>query len=771
MTDPMRTFSTLGVLSIAILTLAPSPARAEFVTVGGEPLGGGELRVAASAVDDGANRGDVVDASSGSSRANAERVAPACRRFVLESTRVDAEISSVLARVRVEQVFGNPFAERLEAVYVFPLPENAAVDRYAFEVGEVVIEGVVRERDEARREYEAARDSGQKGALLEEERDDVFTQSIANIPPGERVRVRIEYVHPLAIDGASHVFRFPMVVAPRYIPGTPLGGPSLGRGWSPDTDQVAGASRISPPVMPAGQRGGNDVEIRVRIDAGMPIDRVTPVTHEVGVERDSETTATVTLQNGPTIANKDFVLEYAVAGERTVLASLAHRNEGDANGYVALVLQPTRDPAPHEIVPREVIFLLDQSGSMDGPPIAQMRVLAQGILEGLDPRDTFRIVAFSSRTRIFDHRALEATTENRARGLDFVRGLAAGSGTELLPALRVALGARRGEEDRPRYLVLITDALVGNDDSVLGFLRHGLFDGVRIFPIAVGAAPNHYLIERAAEIGRGFAMQVTNEDNAAELARRFTKRTAAPILTDLVLDWGGLEVADIVPSPLPDLHAGEPLVVLARFATPGASTVRLRANAAGAAVETDLPVTLPAVETAHDSIESIWARARVRQIWNRNVGNETPESRAEITRLGLEHSLVTRYTSFVAVEKEAPAPATGKLRSEQIALMLPEGMTASGAPAHAFRDPNASAANGAANGAAIGAAVVANQQSLAPPPASAPPASRGDRGLRLPRVGGGGGGSVEWVFLGTLALAGIGRAASRRRRGSDSATS
>ena len=760
----------LTLLAAALLVPAAT-AIAGYATIDGTPVTQGQLRVASSDLHE---IRSVQPAESSDAQPEVQRVAPT-GQFVLEKTEVDVEISGVLARVRLEQVFKNPYADRLEAVYVFPLPENAAVDGYSFQIGELVIDGVVKKREEARREYENARDEGRKAALLEEERANIFTQSVANIPPGETISVRIEYVHPVKMKGSNYQFRFPMVVAPRYIPGGAVARPSLGRGWANDTDQTPDASRVTPPVLPKGMRHGNDIFLTMRIDGGVPVQKVTPVTHEIDVETKSETNTIVKLRAGSTIPNKDFVLEYSLAGEQISLATLVHRVDESNPGYVSVVLQPKRDVTIAEIVPREVIFLLDTSGSMNGTSISQMRIVAQNILSALNPQDTFRVVSFNSRAYEMDRSALPATPENLDRGKDFIRGLRAGSGTELLPALRTALGTNVDESSQPRYLILVTDALVGNDDSILGYLQHDLFERVRIFPIAIGGAPNHYLIERAAEIGRGFSMHVTNQDNATEMAKRFTKKVAAPILTDLELDWGGLAVKNVLPNPLPDLHAGEPLVVLAQFEKAGKAEVTLRSNLAGKAVETKLEVALPEKELAHDSLRAVWARKKVRQIWNRNVGRETTESREAITRLGLDHQIVTRYTSFIAVEREAPAKVDGKLRTADVPSMLPEGMTEQAAPGKAFRQPQHQPRKQNARPrqrvttppANNNPRIVSNTPAPSRPAPQAPPRTRNDPGLRMPRFGGGGGGCVEWIFLGSAALLGAGRVTSRRKRPGD----
>ncbi|QEG00263.1 Vault protein inter-alpha-trypsin [Stieleria maiorica] len=738
-------------------------AQAGYTVLDGAPVTQGQMRVAEDDFDE----------------LKATLPSPS-QCFTLKETRVEADVSGVLARVRVSQVFKNPYSERLEALYVFPLPENCAVDAYSFQIGERLIVGEVKRKEDARREYEQARDEGRKAALLEQERANVFSQAVANIPPDGEVTVNIEYVHPLEIDEDRYVFRFPMVVGPRYIPGEPLSRPSVGRGWAADTDQVPDASRITPDFLPEGMRNGNDVFVTVNVDAAMPIQEIVPVTHELDIQRTSETQTVATLKNQSTIADKDFVIEYRLAGEQSTLASLVHRPAESEAGYVMLALQPKWSIEPAEITPREVIVVLDTSGSMNGPAISQLRLFAQHVLDHLNPQDEFRMIAFNNHATAFRQDSVVATDANVQAAKQFVRGLRASGGTKLLPALQLALGGNADEQARPRYMILLTDALVGNDHSILRYLQNPEFQDARVFPIGFGAAPNDYLINRAAEMGRGFSMQVNNQDNAGEIARRFNERTSQPYMTDLQIDWGGLVIKDQVPSRLPDLYAGKPLVVLGRYETSAMGTVRLQGNVLGQAVEMELELDLPTQEVAHDSIGPIWARQRIRQIWNRDVGHETPQGREEITALGLRHQLMTQYTSFIAVEKELSETPQGSLISESVPVMMPEGMTEksvgrSRAVARSARSIPPAASAVAGGTAPQRPVAVDNAAPSMPPPSG--PSSSSSRPRQSPSGGsnfsgasGGGGGGPIGPVTAIFSIGGAGAAAMMRRRKARNAT-
>lgn len=741
---------TACVAIVIVGSMSPgSVVRAEYAVLDGLPVTQGQMRVVKSDFDRADGNYAVPQTKS---------VRPGC--FILKETTVTADVSAVLARVRVRQTFENPYSNRLEANYVFPLPENAAVDRYSFQIDGRVIRGVVKKREEARQIYQQARDRGQTAALLEQERANIFSQSVANIPANGTVIVDIEYVQPIEIDDDNYVFRFPMVVGPRFNPGGSAQMPNTGNGKTHDTVEVRDASRITPEAMPAGMRNGNDVTITVNIEGGMPIHDVTGLTHSINVQKHSKTSMQVSLQNQSTVADKDFVLAYRLSGDHTVLASLTHRSPRNdsscQDGYFTLVLQPKWKIEEAEFAPREVILLLDTSGSMNGPSISQMRIFADRILAELHSQDTLRVASFSNSVHEFKPSPVGATHDNVAAARQFVRGLHASGGTNLLPALRTVLQDHADESTGSRYLFLLTDALVGNDNSILGYLNNSEVSDVRIFPVCFGAAPNHYLTSRAAEIGRGFSMQVTNQDNSVELATRFNQKTSAPYMTDVVIDWGSLNVRDVIPNRIPDLYAGKPLVVTGRFDQPGSSNIQLSGNVQAQPVQLSMVLDLPENESKHDALGTLWARQRIRGIWNANVGCETPQSIAEITRLGIEHQLMTQYTSFVAVEEAQPEHLAGNLQQQSVRVQRPEGMGNANQTRPANRQ-DVHATHQVASPAV-------QQQYIAPASSSnVQPAHRQSSGHRSGGSSRGGGGAVEWVFLAGLGLLGVGRRRSRRR--------
>ncbi len=311
----------------------------------------------------------------------------------LKHTSVNANISGYVSRVKVEQTFTNPYSESVEAVYTFPLSDTGAVDRMTMHVGGRTISGVIKTREEARKTYEVARQQGRTASLLDQERANIFTQSVANIPPKGTVKIEIEYVEYLPYENGSYTFAFPMVVAPRYMPGAASG--KVGTGWSPDTTQVPDASKISTPIVPENTRAGHDISLHVNVDAGIPIQTIESKLHKVEIKK-SPNAADVTLSSADTIPNRDFVLTWKVATDRLQSGYLTHR-EGDV-GYFSLMLMPPAKVVPSQISPRELNFIVDRSGSQQGLPLQKARETMLYILDRLNPNDTFQILSFSNET-------------------------------------------------------------------------------------------------------------------------------------------------------------------------------------------------------------------------------------------------------------------------------------------------------------------------------------------------------------------------------------
>ena len=592
----------------------------------------------------------------------------------LRHTDVRASVAGFLARVTVTQEFDNPFGEKIEAVYTFPLPQAAAVDDMTMRVGGRTVKGKIMRREEAGEVYRAARSAGQVASLLDQERPNVFTQSVANIMPGERVTVTISYVETLKYEAGTYEFVFPLVVGPRYIPGTPTGRrPPRGSGRRNGTDRVPDASRITPAAAQHGTRAGHDVSIEVSLDAGVPVEALKSQSHEIDVERPSQASARVRLKGLAVIPNRDFVLRYDVAGEKIRDAVLTHR--GGRGGYFTLILQPPLRVTAEDVTPKELVFVLDTSGSMEGFPIEKAKETMGLALDSLYPQDTFNLITFAGDTHVLFEEPVPATRENLAKAKRFLETREGGGGTEMMKAITAAL-APSDAQGHVRVVCFMTDGYVGNDFEIVSEVQK--HPNARVFSFGIGGSVNRFLLDKMAEHGRGAVEYVSLEDDGAAAARRFHERVRNPLLTDIQLDWGGLQVADVYPRRIPDLFGSGPLIVSGRYAAGGRGVVRLRGTMAGQAFEREIAVELPESQPGNDVLATLWARRRVEDLQSEDYeGAQSGETRAdlreEITGLGLEYRLLTQFTSFVAVE-ETTVTDGGKSRRIDDPVETPAGV-------------------------------------------------------------------------------------------------
>ena len=590
----------------------------------------------------------------------------------LRKTVVRAEVSGFLARVTVQQHFSNPAERRIEAVYAFPLPANAAVHESAIRVGGRVILAEIKERSQARRTYEKAKSDGKRTALLEQERPNIFTQSVANIGPGDEIVVALQYVQELELDDGEHTFSFPMTVGPRFIPGSSVG--HHGSGVSSDTDRVPDASRITPPVLPPSLRSGRDIELDVVLRPGFPIRSLESPSHDVVSEWRAGDEVTVRLGSEERIPNKDFVLRYSTIGSDIGAGLLTHR-VGDI-GYFLLMVQPPKETSPAEAVPKEMVFVLDCSGSMSGRPMAASKALMRRFIAGMNPSDSFQVIRFSESASALSPTPLPNTPENRALGLAYVERLSGGGGTMMIEGIKAALEIP-ADPDRQRMVFFLTDGYIGNETEILAAIRDRVGDS-RLYSLGVGSSPNRYLVDEMALEGHGFSQYAGLRDEPGPIVERFFHRLDRPVLTAVEIDWDGLEVTDALPAVLPDLFDGQPVFLIGRYEAPGAATVRLRGRRGSGWTEIPVEVHLPAREPENASLRLLWARRTIADLMRRQVRREVPEIREQVLQLALEYGLMSRYTSFVAVERRLKEGVHLPLETLIIPSELPEGVSYEG---------------------------------------------------------------------------------------------
>src|SRR5215213_6026110 len=590
----------------------------------------------------------------------------------LKHTDVKAEISGFISRVVVTQHFENPFPEKIEAVYTFPLPQNAAVDDMTMIVGNRTVRGKILPREQAQAVYAAAKEDGQVASLLDQERPNIFTQSVANILPGEQVKITISYVETLSYVNGAYEFVFPMVVGPRYIPGAAK-PESQGTGFAPDTTQVPDASRITPRAAPAGVRSGHDISLEVALDAGLIIDNIDSKTHPTDIQRPDAHSARLRLKNEETIPNKDFILRYDVAGQAIQDALLTHRSE--KGGFFTVIMQPPDRVTAQDVTPKELVFVLDTSGSMSGFPIEKAKETIKLALDGLYPSDTFNLITFAGDTRILFPQPVPATSANLKKAQAFLGTSSGSGGTEMMTAIKAALEPS-DDQSHVRIVCFMTDGYVGNDMEIVAEVQK--HQNARVFAFGIGSSVNRFLLDKMAEAGRGEVEYVALNDDGSAAARRFHERVRNPLLTDISIDWNGLPVADVYPQRIPDLFGAKPVILTGRFTSAGRATIRLKGKIAGNDFVREIPVELPETMASHDVLASLWARARIESLMDQDYsgaqsGNMRPDLKETITQLGIEYRLMTQFTSFVAVE-EMIVTDGGQPRRIDVPVEVPEGV-------------------------------------------------------------------------------------------------
>ena len=574
----------------------------------------------------------------------------------LRHTNVKAEITGFISRVVVTQQFENPFNERIEAVYTFPLPQNAAVDDMTLNVGGRMVRGKILPREEAQAVYEGAKSRGMAAGLLDQERPNIFTQSVANIPPGTVVTITISYVENLRYEDGSYEFVFPMVVGPRYIPGS-----------------VPDPSRLAPSMAAPGERSGHDISLDVTLDAGLIVENLEAKTHPVDIDRPSPTRAHLRLKGGPTVPNKDFILRYDVAGKTIQDAVLAHRS--DKGGFFTLILQPPDRVEREDVTPKELVFVLDTSGSMSGFPIEKAKETMRLALDNLYPDDTFNLITFSGDTRILFEQPVRATKRNLRHAQEFLAATAGGGGTEMMGAIKAALEPS-DRQSHMRIVCFMTDGFVGNDMAIIDEIQK--HKNARVFAFGIGTSVNRFLLDNMASAGRGEVEYVGLRDDGSAAAQRFHQRIRNPLLTDISIDWNGLPVSDVYPKRIPDLFGAKPIILTGRYTGSGDGTIKLKGNMGGSEFTREIPVSLPETMALHDVLPTLWARARIDDLMSEDylgaqLGRMRLDLRNTVTQLAMEFRLMTQFTSFVAVE-EMTVTDGGTVRRIDVPVDVPEGL-------------------------------------------------------------------------------------------------
>ncbi len=584
---------------------------------------------------------------------------PSLDPLPLKSTQVEATVSGVIAEVVVRQAYRNEGARPIEARYVFPGSTRAAVHGLTLHVGERVIEAEVREKRKAKAEYAQAKAAGQSAALLEQHRPNVFQMNVANILPGDDIQVELRYTELLAPTEGVYQFVYPAVVGPRYSNQPAAKAPASER-W------------IANPYLRQGQEPAAAFDLKLAVNAGMPLQDVHSPSHPVDVRFEGPNRAVVALTNtGHNPGDRDFILDYRLAGAGIETGLLLY--QGEQENFFLAMLEPPKAVRPEHIPPREYIFVVDVSGSMHGFPLDTAKAVLRGLIGRLKPSDSFNVLLFSGNSLLLSEQSLPADPANLQRGLDLIDTQQGGGGTELLPALRQAL-ALPADEGRARSLVVVTDGYVSMEAETFALIRENLGQA-NLFAFGIGSSVNRFLIEGMAKAGLGEPFVITGPEHAAAEAERFRRYIEAPVLTHIGYAFEDFDAYDIQPAALPDVFAERPVILFGKWKGSPKGSLTLTGVAGSGPFRKTFDLSRAAPRADNAALRYLWARSRLADLADSQAVGADPERTREIASLGLTYHLLTSETSFVAVDQATRNPNPGTTPSIDQPLPLPAGVS------------------------------------------------------------------------------------------------
>ncbi len=562
-------------------------------------------------------------------------------------TRVDMHITGITNRVRVEQKFTNPSNDWTEGVYVFPLPEDSAIDHFTMYIGDRIIDGQIKERKEARKIYNKAKKEGKKTAIIEQQRPNIFTTSVANIAPGDSIKIVLEYQQAVLIKDELFSIRFPMTVGSRYIPGAPISTPYDSTGMLPNTHRVIDATQITPPKSKHVDR---PVSININLKAGFNTESIQSFYHDIKVDRVDKLTKSIKLANGTTQANRDFVLEWKAQKDLQPDVAVFTQNKGKDN-YLMLMVTPAKSELFKKTnTPREVIFVIDSSGSMGGGSIIQAKSALYKAIQRLKPTDRFNIIDFDSTFKPLFYSAMPAIKMNINYGSRFVNSLDADGGTEALGAINYALESRDyRSSDYLRQIVFITDGRVGNEQEVFKAIRENMHDD-RMFTIGIGSTPNSYLMKKMAELGRGTFTFIGSTSEVEDKMGKLFDKLESPALTNINIDFPmGVETQQAY-GFISDLYAGETISAVFKLNVLPSSLI-VSGNTVDGVYSKNIDI---GKNNNTSGIDVLWARSKIEGLMDKYYSNmslvDRDKTKLEIISLALNYHLVSKFTSLVAVD-------------------------------------------------------------------------------------------------------------------------
>jgi len=583
---------------------------------------------------------------------------PDTDRLPLKSTLASVHISGVIADVLVTQVYKNDGKRPLEAVYVFPASTRAAVYGMKMTIGRRVIEARIKKRDEARRDYEKAREAGKNASLLEQQRPNVFQMNVANIMPGDTIKVELKYTELLVPTDRVYELVYPTVVGPRY---------SNQKASSASPSELW----VENPYLHQGELSATTFDISVAINAGIPIAGLTCPSHKVKAVYESASRVNVSLDKAESNAgNRDYILRYRLDGDKIQTGLLL--SQGDRENFFVLMMQPPKRIKNTDMPGREYIFIVDVSGSMHGFPLNISKKLLSSLIGDLRSTDKFNVLLFSGGSSLLAEESLPATPANIQKALSVIERQRGGGGTELLPALRRALSLKK-EAGFARTMVIVTDGYVSVEEEAFDLIRNNL-GRANLFAFGIGSSVNRHIIEGMAHVGMGEPFIITKPDTAEAQAERFRKMIQSPVLTQVRVRFDGFKAYDVEPVSIPDVLAERPVLVFGKWRGRPKGAVTLSGITGEGQYQETIKVENENKPKGNAALKYLWARHRIMLLSDYNRLRQDDRRVKEITELGLSYNLLTAYTSFVAVDNQV-RNVDGRWQTVKQPLPLPEGVS------------------------------------------------------------------------------------------------
>lgn len=580
---------------------------------------------------------------------------PDLDQLPLKSTSARVRISGVIADVAVTQVYKNEGKRPIEAIYVFPASTRAAVYSMTMTIGERTLMAKIATREDARRDYEEAKQAGKSASLLEQQRPNVFQMNVANILPGDVIRVEMRYTELLVPTEATYEFVYPTVVGPRYS----------------NHETHPRDSWLANPYLQHGELPADLFDINVDLAAGMPVQHISCSSHKVAVKYDGPSSASIALDPSESKGgNRDFILKYRLAGNRIETGLLFYN--GAEENFFLLMLQPPKRPAERELLPREYIFIVDVSGSMHGFPLEVSKKLLKDLIANLQAGDKFNVLLFAGGSSLMSEESLAASPANIQRALTLLERQRGGGGTELLPALKRAFAIPKGE-GFSRTIVIATDGYVAVEEKAFDLIRNNLGEA-NVFTFGIGSAVNRHLLEGMARVGMGEPFIITQPEEAPEKAKKFRQLILSPVLTRVEVDFRRFEAYDVEPPFIPDVLAERPITVFGKWRGKPSGSIRITGLSGTHPFEAIVPVEKAKPHDNHSALRYLWARHRISLLSDYNHLRRNDDRVKEVTSLGLTYNLLTAYTSFVAIDSQIRL-VDGKAVTVKQPLPLPHGVS------------------------------------------------------------------------------------------------